>query len=185
MDEILPGRFSSFFMSNRPSTPKFIHEIINCNKKLGDAINYNVVRSMSTKCGHRFMITCAGANIAELSLEDAVEVADYDPVRNTMMLLGAREPNADTPLHWLIYKAFPNINGAARIYNESIIQNNDILKTKHNIKHINFETSLEIAETLKKNNCVVIGDLGLIVIGKSLNEVANTIINLYNNSKSS
>lgn len=182
MDELLPMGFSSFFMSNRPSTLKFIYEMIDCNRKLGDAINYNVVQSISTKCGHRFMITCTGANIASLSTNGVVEVADYDPVRNTMMLLGAREPNLDAPLHWLIYKGFPNINGVVRIYNDSIMQNNELLKTKRNIKYINFETSLEIAELLKKSNCVVIGELGLIAIGKSLREVAETIINIYRKS---
>jgi ribulose-5-phosphate 4-epimerase/fuculose-1-phosphate aldolase len=185
MDELLPTGFSSFFMSSRPSTSKFAREIIDCNRSLGDAINYGIVRSISTKYGHRFMITCAGSSGAELSADNVVEVADYDPIRNTMMLLGTNEPNLDAPLHWLIYKGLPNINGVARIYDESMMQNSELLKTKRNIKHINFETSLEVLEMLKKSNCIVMGNLGLVVIGKSLKEVANTIINIHNKSKSS
>ena len=59
--------------------------------------------SISMRYGRRMLITSSGADMSALRSEHFVEVVDYNPVTDTVLLIGTHEPPPETPLHWLLY----------------------------------------------------------------------------------
>ncbi|MEM4729095.1 MAG: hypothetical protein QXH42_04965 [Thermoplasmata archaeon] len=59
--------------------------------------------SLSIRAGPHFVITPARRIPGSPEGAEAVEVADYDPVRHTALVIGLAEPSPDTPIHWLSY----------------------------------------------------------------------------------
>lgn len=57
--------------------------------------------------------TGEGADLSRLTLEDFVEVMEYDPVRHVALVVGARDAPRATPLLWLLLRVFPGAAGAA------------------------------------------------------------------------
>lgn len=60
--------------------------------------------SVSLRAGGRFIISSSQSAGGTLSEDDVVEIADYDPVRHSVLAIGLREPSPDTALHWLAYR---------------------------------------------------------------------------------
>lgn len=59
--------------------------------------------SISMRYGRRMLITSSGADMAALEDTQFVEVVDYNPVTDTVILIGPHEPPPETSLHWLLY----------------------------------------------------------------------------------
>jgi len=93
--------FSTFFASReRVRLPEALL-LIDAMKKLG-----GTECSLSMRCAGRFAIGAQSAS-PQLSEDDVVEIADYDPVRHSVLAIGLKEPSLDTPLHWLSYRTDP------------------------------------------------------------------------------
>ena len=60
--------------------------------------------SLSIRAARGFVISSQQSGRGAFTEDDVVEVEDYDPVRHTCLVIGLREPSADTPLHWLAYR---------------------------------------------------------------------------------
>jgi hypothetical protein len=99
--------FSTFFVSReRVRLPEALL-LVDAMKMLG-----GTVCSLSLRCAGRFAIG-AQAAASRFSEDDVVEIADYDPVRHSVLAIGLKEPSLDTPLHWLSYRTDPASGAAA------------------------------------------------------------------------
>jgi hypothetical protein len=45
-----------------------------------------------------------------------VEIADYDPVRNTVLAIGRKEPSPDVAIHWLAYRTDETVGAVAFVW---------------------------------------------------------------------
>lgn len=72
--------------------------------------------SFSLRAGARFVISPARSAGGIPRGEEVVEVADYDPVRHTALVIGLTEPSPDAPIHWLVYRTDEYARAAAFIW---------------------------------------------------------------------
>lgn len=59
--------------------------------------------SISVRYGKRVLINAKGIDFENLKNEDFVEIVDYNPVNDTAIVIGIKEPCEDAPIHCLIY----------------------------------------------------------------------------------
>ncbi len=74
--------------------------------------------SFSIRAGHRFVISPARSTWSTPAADEVVEVADYDPVRHTALVIGLTEPSPDAPIHWLVYRTDERAGAAAFIWED-------------------------------------------------------------------
>ena len=60
--------------------------------------------SVSLRAGGRFLLSSAESAAGNRTEDDVVEIADYDPVRHTVLAIGVKEPSPDVAVHWLAYR---------------------------------------------------------------------------------
>jgi hypothetical protein len=72
--------------------------------------------SVSLRAGGRFIISSSESRAGAFSEEDVVEIADYDPVRHSVLAIGLKEPSPDTPIHWLAYRTDDTVSAAAFVW---------------------------------------------------------------------
>jgi len=150
--------FETFFLGRERVKNPFIGEIISAGVEISEKGAGE--GSISMRYGGRIIITASHSPIPSLTEDDFVEIADYDAVRNIAMVIGTREPSADTPLHWLIYRR-DDINAIVsfgKLEGESPI-----------------DTAIEALKNLKNSNCITLKGYGQIAVGKSLKEAVEEI----------
>ncbi|HDS59889.1 MAG TPA: hypothetical protein ENN54_06345 [Thermoplasmatales archaeon] len=108
--------FEAFFLSREPVCNPVVAEVVAAGRHLGDGIR--CPGTISVRYGNRMLITGQGVNLCRLEPEDLVEVADYDPVRQTVMVIGPRQPSLSTPLHWFLYRR-PDVHAAVQTHGET------------------------------------------------------------------
>ena len=59
----------------------------------------------------RIVVTCEGARMGTLELEDFLEVVEYDPVRHVALVIGLRDAPRSLPLVWLMLRMHPGAEG--------------------------------------------------------------------------
>jgi hypothetical protein len=72
--------------------------------------------SVSLRAGGRFIISSSESRAGSLTEEDVVEIADYDPVRHSVLAIGLKEPSPDTPIHWLAYRTDETASATAFVW---------------------------------------------------------------------
>jgi len=114
--------FETFFLSREPVCNPVVAEVVAAGRHLGDGIR--CPGTISVRYGNRMLITGQGVNLCRLEPENLVEVADYDPVRQTVMVIGPRQPSLSTPLHWFLYRR-PDVHAAVHIRGETAAPRED------------------------------------------------------------
>lgn len=71
--------------------------------------------SLAVRWGHRVVTTSADAALDRLTHENLVEVADFDPVRGTLLALGGVDPSPFAPVHWLVLRWRPDLHALAQV----------------------------------------------------------------------
>jgi len=72
--------------------------------------------SVSLRAGGRFILSSADSAAGSQTEEDVVEIADYDPVRHTVLAIGVKEPSPDVAVHWLAYRTDLAVAAAAFVW---------------------------------------------------------------------
>ena len=72
--------------------------------------------SVSLRAGGRFILSSADSAAGSRTEEDVVEIADYDPVRHTVLAIGVKEPSPDVAVHWLAYRTDLTVAAAAFVW---------------------------------------------------------------------
>ncbi len=147
-----------FFVTREEIKNPFVAQIIDAGKKLHECGVR--VKSISMRYGKRMLITAAGANIHKLSNEDFIEVVDYNPVGDIMLVIGLKAPPEEAIIHWFIYKR-EEINAVIYVGGE--------------IKEGNtMGVVAEILKALRKGNLINVGE-NVISVGRSLKEAVEEL----------
>jgi hypothetical protein len=72
--------------------------------------------SVSLRAGGRFILSSATSAAGNLTEEEVVEIADYDPVRHSVLAIGSKEPSPDVAIHWLAYRTDPTVAAVAFVW---------------------------------------------------------------------
>lgn len=153
-------------------------ELVKVFESFRDSLKMNDVRSISSRTGIGFLVNTENLNITNFTRDNFVEIVDFDPVRNNLMVIGNGPPVSDATIHWFIYRAYPKINGIIFIDNNQILEHFRTssfpeLLLKDEI--LDVRLALEILEILKKSEIILMNGnhvRGILIVGK-------TVMNAY------
>jgi hypothetical protein len=139
---------------------------------LKDDLKIKGNHSISTRTGNGFLINTGYFESKDFNRDNIVEVIDFDPVRNNMMVIGNDPPAFDSAYQWFIYRGLPWINGVINIDNLDIIEQ---FSKKYPIvdmykKISNTDLALTILKTAKSSKICILKNQSVLVVGNTLKE---------------
>ncbi len=155
-------------------------ELINIFEKLKENLNI-VFSSASLRTGAGFLINSTNFNFVEDKVENVVEVIDFDPIRNNMMVVGNIEPINESTIHWFLYRGLKDINGILIINDDEVFEifkNRSFIELEYNDGMLNTDLSLRILKAAKDSKITILnGSIisGILITGKTLNEAYNLL----------
>ncbi len=181
MDEkgLTNNRMQTFFVSRERSSCPIINELIELGKLLKEQSGIDSVNGMiSFGFGKRLLCTGDKKCLSDLQRGDFLEIVDYDPVKNILLAMGSAEPSPETPTHWLVHRARADVNVIVQLEGEEILKKmkKKMLSTKNECAPGSFESTKEILKTLRKGKCIVTKNTGLFIVGGSLQQVEETML---------
>lgn len=176
----------TFFVTREVSQCPLIADIIKLEKKFERLkIITNNDFCFSVTYGKRILINAKDFDIEHMNQEDFIEIVDFDPFKNFIIIMGKKNPNIDTPVHWLIHHAREDVNAVIQINGGKIV--NKLLKslpiTKKEYPTGTLEQAKEVLKTLKDGKKILIKNRGFLFVGVSLKEVEEMVINTYEVTK--
>jgi hypothetical protein len=171
--------FQTFFVSKEKCSCPLAFEVIKISekiKKLGLLKNATVVVSLSY--GKRMIVQRVGSIFSELDLDDFVEVVDYDPLKNIMLVIGKSEPCIEASVHWMIHHARGDINAILQINEERDIErfSKKFPMTEKVFPLGSIELVKEVLKTLNNSTNIIIKDTGVMFTGANLKELEDTVL---------
>ena len=175
--------FQTFYSSREESNSPLIPEIIRIGKKL-EQINLSEkigLLLVSLRYGKRIIINSDYKKISEIKRNDIIEIIDYDPVKNNLLIIGPKQPKNYSPLHWMIHHARKEVNVIVQLNGEKILKNinTKIPKTKDDLKPGSFEMIKEVLKNLRNSKTILIENQGILFVGENLKDVENQINNIF------
>lgn len=179
--------FQTFYVSREKSNCLFIPEIIKFSKnlkKLG-IIDEKSSLVLSHKYGKRVLINSGVKDFSDIKHDELIEIVDYDPLKNNLIVLGPSEPRLETSVHWMIHHARNEINVVIQFNDKSIVEKigDKITTTEHVFPVGSIEQIKEILKNLYNNKVVVVKSQSIIFVAKSLEEAKNQIIKTFEELK--
>lgn len=163
----------TFYVSKEESNCPLIADALRVRKKIMD-LNYNDV-IISQRYGKRILINSINFNEEKIK-ESFLEIVDYDPIKNVLLLMGPDEPQIETPLHWFIHHARNEVNVVVQINDKELTGKiKNVPKTQKDYSVIALEQIKEVLKHLKDSKKVIIKNQGAIFVGNNIKEVENLI----------
>ncbi|MEM0467216.1 MAG: class II aldolase/adducin family protein [Candidatus Thermoplasmatota archaeon] len=166
--------FQTFFVSQEVCNCPLVVEMIKLEKKITEKITDKDEQwCISCNYGKRMLITTDDKDKNNIKQEDIVEVVDYDPFKNIILVIGRKIPCKETPIHWMIQKARPDINFIVEIFDKKIYEKNctRCVMTKKETKDNTIDRVKDILKLLQKQKTVLIKNQGVIITGFNRTEI--------------
>ena len=179
--------FQTFFVSKEESNCPLITDVVRFSKKYKelDFLQYITTVVISLGYGKRVLINGSKTNFGNINREDFLEIVDYDPVKKILLVLGNKEPNVDTPVHWIIHHARDDVNAIIQLNDEKLFKNLEkkLVMTEKKRQPGSLELAKEILRTLRKSNRILIKNRGVLFVGGNLKEAEALFLKTYEESK--
>jgi hypothetical protein len=179
--------FQTFHISKEKTNCPLIPELIRISKKLKEKkiLSDDSSLIISFRYGKRILINGNVEDYSKMRQDELFEVADYDPVKNVLMIIGPGEPRLETPVHYMIHHARKEVNAIIQINNSEFYKK---IKQKYPIAEDNYAVgSLEyIKEVLKKlhySKIIILKNQGILIIGETYKKVEESAYKLIEEIK--
>jgi hypothetical protein len=172
-----PG-LHTLFVSREVSNCPLISEIISIGKTLNEyGLSDKETGIMSMDYGKRLLINAKNIDVKTTTQQDIVEIVDYDPLKNIMMVIGVKDPSLETPVHWIVQKARHDINVLLQITSVPLFEKlqKHLPITEKDTKPASLERAKEILRTLQKGKSILIKNEGVLVAGINVKEVRDAL----------
>ena len=172
-----------FFISRESVNSPLIIEIIRFINKFKDLENITSL-VISLEYGKRIIINTEKTDFRNIKKDDFVEIVDYDPAKNTMLIIGKKEPLVETPIHWIIHNARKDINAIIQFYDQRIFEKKNktkIITTEEEKPSGTLELSKEILKALRNSKNILIKNQSGLSIGRNLKEAEEQFLELMRN----
>lgn len=179
--------FQSFYISREETNSPLLIDFIKTGKKLKEKgiLPDNTSATISLGFGKRILINSDVEDFSNIKKEELIEIADYDPIKNILLVIGPMEPKIETPIHWMIHRAREEVNSIVQINNsilaEKLINKLPIVDDKYPIGTI--ENIKEILKSLRDNNKIIIGSNRILFVGNRLRDVEDIIFKTFEGLK--
>lgn len=125
----------------------------------------------------RMLINSFIQELSNIKKEELLEIVDYDPIKNNLLVMGKADPKIETTLHFMIHHARNDVNIIVQINNQKICDNLKekipIIEKNYPINSIDFMKL--VLKTLRDNRIVGIKKTGILFVGKNLDEIKKHI----------
>jgi len=167
--------FQTFYVSKEESSCPQIADIIGFTKKFKNINN----ASISYRYGKRVLINNSDIKLEKTEKKDFLELVDYNPFKKTLMVMGKHEPNLEAPLHWFIINYRNEINAVVLIKDNKYLQyfEDKLPSADKNFPLWSVDKIKEIMKLLSDNKKIVLKNIGVLYVGKSLKEIKDIISN--------
>jgi ribulose-5-phosphate 4-epimerase/fuculose-1-phosphate aldolase len=169
--------FQIFYISKEITNCPLIIEIIKTSKKLRDKgiIKKDNDAVFSLGFGKRIIINGLVKDFSDIKRDELLEVVDFDPIKNNLLLIGPSKPKIETYLHWMIHHARDDINFIAQIKNIDLIKELKEVEVTDKYPIGSLDNTKEVLKALRTNKKIIIKNNGLLVVGRNTEDVEKQI----------
>jgi hypothetical protein len=178
-ERILPSpSLHILFVSRETSKCPLISDMITLGQSLQElGLTDKETGSISLDYGRRLLINAQNVDIKKMTQQDIVEIVDYDPLKNIMMVIGLNDPTRETPVHWIIQKARHDVNAILQIKSTALFERfqKKLPTTEKETQPATLERAKEILKTLQKGKTILIHNEGILFAGINGKEIHDAI----------
>lgn len=160
--------------SNCPLIPQMLQFANDIHHLLGRSKEESVIITMTY--GKRMISTTSNVPLNHLSRTDFIEIVDFDPIRNILLIIGPANPDSITPLQWMIHHGKQEI--LITIFIKEKTTDKETPKkiiTSLDEGNTILETAKNVLKTLQKKSIILIKDKGVLITGDSTESVKERI----------
>lgn len=178
--------FQTFFVSRELSNCPLTTDIIKFGKKVDE---FGILKdgecNISLTFGKRLLINAKKENIENLKNQDIIEIVDYDPIKNVILIIGKKSPSIETPIHWIIQKARQDVNAILQITSKNLYDHliNDLPITEKKVPKGAIEQVKEILKALRASKNILIRNEGVLFAGFNLKEIEDSLSIIFEDFK--
>lgn len=180
-ERILPSPvLQILFVSRETSNCPLISEMIKLGQRLEElGLADKETGIVSLDYGKRLLINAKNVDVKKMKQHDVVEIVDYDPLKNIMMVIGAKDPCLETPVHWIIQKARHDINALLQINSTTLFEKlkETLPTTEKETQPITLDRAKEILKTLRTGKTILIKNEGILFAGINIKEIQEALLN--------
>ena len=132
---------------------------------------------ISMKYGKRMLINAQRTNKDDLTQETIVEVADFDPIKNVMLVIGKKNPCRESPVHWMIHHARDDINIVLELTSKSFYEKlqGRYPRTEKETPQGTIERTKDVLRLLQKDKILLIQNEGVLFAGVNIPEIEQSL----------
>lgn len=186
-ERILPNPVQQIiFVSRETSNCPLIAEMMKLGQELKDlGIPEADTGIVSLDFGKRLLINGKNVDIKKMNRQDVVEIVDYDPLKNIIMVIGTKDPCQQMPVHWMIQKARHDINALLQINSKTLAEKykGNFPSTEKVTPVGTLEQAKEILKTLREGKTIIVRDEGLLFSGINILEIENMVRTIFEGRK--
>jgi len=180
-ERILPSPvLQTLFVSRETSNCPLISEMIKLGQRLEElGLADKETGIVSLDYGKRLLINAKNVDVKKMKQPDVVEIVDYDPLKNIMMVIGTKDPCFETPVHWIIQKARYDINALLQINSTTLYEKlkGTLPTTEKETQPVTLDRAKEILTTLRTGKTILIKNEGILFAGINIKEIQNALLN--------
>lgn len=172
-----------FYTSKEEANCPLITDLFKISKTLKekDILKEKNKATISFTYGKRMLINGLAQSYSKIKRKELLEIVDYDPIKNNLLVMGTTEPLIETSIHFMIHRARKDVKIVVQINKEKILdkikEGIPILEKKYPINSIEFIK--QILKTLRDSKIVGIKNNALLFVGKDVKEIEKLIEKTY------
>jgi len=179
-ERILPApALHTLFVSRETSNCPLLSDMITLGQSLQEfGLTDKETGILSLDYGKRLLINAKNVDLKKITQQDIVEIVDYDPLKNIMMVIGLNDPTLETPVHWIIQKARHDVNAILQINSTSLFErfHNTLPTTERDTQPATLERAKEILRTIRNGKTILIKNEGILFVGINGKEIHDALL---------
>ena len=170
-----------FYVSKEETNCPLIIEIIKISKKLKEKsiLKKDSDAIFSLGFGKRMIINGIVKDFSNIKREELLEIVDFDPIKNNLLLIGSAEPRIETSLHWMIHHARDDVNFVVQIKKTDIINKIKDIDVTDKYPIGSLDNTKEVLKALRINKKVIIKNNGLLIVGRNIEDIEKQIQDIF------
>jgi hypothetical protein len=169
----------TLFVSKEACNCPLIAEMMKLGQKLEDiGCAEKEIGILSLDYGKRLLINAKNVDVKQMKQQDVVEIVDYDPLKNMMLVIGAKDPCRDAPVHWIIQKARHDVNVLLQINSMRLLEKlkGSLPITVNETPPATLDRAKEILRTLREGKTILIKNEGVLLAGINIKEIEDSLM---------
>lgn len=157
-----------FLGSSAPTNPQ-VEPLLDAARRLQKDASVGDRGILSARYGNRCTVSPAGTPLASLSAGSFLEVVEYDPHGDQLLLLGGSEPDPQAAVHALVYRARDEVKCILQLQVPPDHPAHDALPRADG-KGNPLDDAMEVLRGLKEGDAVSVAGRWVLAVGGSPRE---------------